>query len=207
MTRAWRLAAALPLVAALIAGVAACGVQEDDRPRGLAADEVPYGLLDDAPANVSTSTTAPAVQRVNVAVYFLVGDRLEPVPRTVADPPTVARTLNALLEGPTEEEAVSGLRTAINPSTEISASRASPDVVIVDLSSAFTDVPTQEQRIALAQLVFTATGIAGINGVRFTLAGAPVGVPLPDGTVTSEPVGRDAFPNLVPPQPPAPNPA
>ena len=202
MTRGRRLAVTFAVALVVLVLVAnACGVPEDDEPRALAADRVPFGLLDEAPSARSTTTTAPEVQRVNTAVYFLVGERLQPSPRAVPDPGTPTRALSALLDGPTDEEAVNGLRTAIHPATEVVVTRPSPDVVAVDLNAAFAAVPTQEQRLALGQIVFTATGVPGVRAVLFTLAGAPVGVPRADGTVTSEPVRRDDFPSIAPLQP------
>jgi len=192
-----RLLIALATLAALPVGAGACGVPADENARTLAVEEVPYGLLDEAPADAPT-TTAQQVAKVNVVVYFLAGEHLQPAPRAVAGPATPSRAVNALLGGPTEAEAVTGLRTAINPATEAAVTRPLPELVVVDLSSAFAAVPTQEQRFALAQIVFTATGVPGVTGVRFTLAGAPVEVPLPDGTLTSLPVGRNAFANLAP---------
>jgi hypothetical protein len=186
----------LPLLLAA-AAAAACGVPPDEAPRTLATEEVPYGLLEEAPVGVP-ATTQPPVAKVNVVVYFLAGDHLKPAPRTVPEPATPSRAVSALLGGPNESEAASGLRTAINPATEATVTRPSPDLVVVDLSSAFAAVPAQEQRLALAQIVYTATGVPGVTGVRFTLGGAPVEVPLPDGTLTSSPVGRAAFANLAP---------
>lgn len=190
------IAAALAVAAVAIL-TAACGVPPDEEARTLAAEEVPYGLLDEAPVGAPPPTTQP-VAKVNVTVFFLAGDRLQPAPRAVAEPATPLRAVNALLGGPTEEEAVTGLRTAINPSTEATITRPSPELVAVDLSSSFAAVPTQEQRLALAQIVYTATGLPGVTGVRFTLAGAPVEVPLPDGTLTSLPIGRNVFANVAP---------
>ena len=186
---------------------AACGIPADERARALAAEEVPYGLLDEAPVAAPPATVQPPAAKVNVSVYFLAGDHLQPVARAVSAPATPLRAVNALLGGPTECEAATGLRTAINPSTEATVTRSSPELVVVDLSTSFAAVPTQEQRLALAQIVFTATGVTGVTGVRFTLAGAPVEVPLPDGTLTSSPVDRDAFANVAPIVPPQPQPA
>lgn len=192
------------LALALVLG--SCGVQPEAGPRVLAADEVPYGLLDGTVVATPTSSTVPAVDRVNVAVYFLQGERLQPAPRAVIEPPTASRVLNALINGPTDEEAVSGLRSAINPTTQASVTRASPEILVVDLTPDFAAVPAFEQRLAIGQIVFTATGLEGVQGVRFTIGGAPVAIPLPDGTVTSEPVNRDAFPAIAP-DPGAPVPA
>ena len=208
MTRR-RLAASLGTVACLLVVVAsACGVQPDSEPRDLAADEVPYGLLDEgAPIAEPSSTTAPSIARVNVAVYFLNGERLYPAPRAVTDPPIAGRVLSQLIAGPTDDEAVTGLRSAINPLTQASVTRPSPETLVVDLTPEFAAVPISEQRLALAQIVYTATGLDGVQGVRFTVGGAPAAVPLPDGTVTSEPVTRDAFSALAPDVGPGPNPA
>ena len=200
--RAW-VALAIALVTLVALGTG-CGIQPDTRPRSLAADEVPYGLLDEGPPLPSPSTSVPPVDQVNVAVYFLLGERLQPAPRALPDPPTPGRVVNTLLEGPTDEEAVSGLRTAINPTTQASVTRPTPEIVAVDLTPDFAAVPGLEQRLAIAQIVFTATGIKGVVGVRFSVGGAPIGVPLPDGTVTAEPVDRSAFPVLAPAEP-APN--
>lgn len=188
--------AVLALVLAVLGS--ACGIQPDTSPRSLAADEVPYGLLDEGPPIPSPSTSVPEVDRVNVAVYFLLGERLQPAARALPDPPSAARVLNTLLSGPTDEEAVSGLRTAINPTTQATVTRPAPDIVAVDLTADFTAVPGLEQRLAIAQIVFTATGVDGVSAVSFSIGGAPIGIPLPDGTVTAEPVTRDAFPNLAP---------
>ena len=189
-----RASVAVAVVALTVA--AGCGIQPDSSPRTLAADEVPYGLLDEGPP--PPATTAPAVEKVNVAVYFLVGERLQPAPRAVTDPPTASRAIAALLAGPTEEEAVGGLRTAINPTTRATVTRPRPSIVAIDLTPDFAAVPTPEQRLALGQLVFTATSFPGVAGVLFTVASAPVGVPLPDGTLTSEPVDRTTFPSIAP---------
>jgi hypothetical protein len=194
------------VVVVLLAGT--CGVQPDDHPRDLAADEVPYGLLDEGPPIADpTPTTAPSIEQVNVAVYFLNGERLHPAPRAVTDPPIAGRVLSQLIAGPTDDEAVTGLRSAINPLTQVSVSRPSPEILVVDLTPEFAAVPISEQRLALAQIVYTATGLEGVQGVRFTVGGSPVAVPLPDGTVTSEPVRRDSFAALAPDTAPGPNPA
>lgn len=195
-----RFGALLTLIAVVTAG-SSCGIPPDRTARSLSADEVPYGLLDQGPPITSPPATAPAAGQVNVAVYFLRGERLQPARRAVPDPPTPARVINALLAGPTDDEAVGGMRTAINPATQATISRATVDVVAVDLTPDFAAVPGIEQRLALAQIVFTATAMGGVSGVRFSLAGAPIAVPLPDGTATAAPVGRDAFATLAPAEP------
>jgi hypothetical protein len=200
--RAQKFAAATVLLLAF--ATSACGVRSDSAPRALSSGAVPYGLLDKSPAAGPTppSTAQAPQQRVNAAVFFLSGVRLEPTTRSVLAPATPLRVITALLDGPTEEESLNGLRSAVNPLTEASVVRSAPDVVLIELSSPFAAVPRQEQLLALAQIVYTVTAIEGVKGVRFTLAGAPVEVPLPDGTLTSAPVSRIAFANVAPPERP-----
>jgi spore germination protein GerM len=134
-----------------------------------------------------------------VLVYFVAGNRLQPVVRDLTEPATVAKAIIALLAGPDEGEAVSGIRSAISPAASILPSRHDPATVIVDLSVDFVQgTTTSEQVLGLAQIVFTATEIQGVTGVRFTLEGASIEVPTPSGAVTAQPVGRDAFDDLKP---------
>lgn len=183
----------------LLAGVliTACGVRSDPSPRTLSAGEVPYGLLEQAPST-TTSATTPAVPKAMVLVYYVVGDRVHPVAREVTQPVTVAKAITVLLAGPQEDEAVTGIRSAINPAAGILPRRIDPATFVVDVSADFVQGSTSEQVLGLAQIVFTATEIAGVTGVRFTLEGAPIEVPTPSGALTAEPVGRDAFATLAP---------
>jgi spore germination protein GerM len=59
-------------------------------------------------------------------------------------------------------------------------------------------VRTDEQLLALGQLVFTLTDQPGIGGVEFSLEGEPVDVPLADGTTQDGPVSRDDLPEVAP---------
>ena len=197
-----------PLLVALVVaalGVAGCGVQGDRGPRTLSAKDVPYALLEAAPST-TTSTTVVGVPKVGLAIFLVVGSRLQPVVRQVTGPPTVAKALSVLLAGPEEDEVVAGLRSAINPAASLVPSRPDPATVSVDLSTEFVQGPTSDQVLGLAQIVFTVTEIAGVTGVRFSLEGAPIEVPTPAGT-TSGPLGRDAFSDLapLPPDPGAPS--
>lgn len=205
MRRRSRRAVALLAAACLVVG--GCGIRPDGEPRDLAADDVPYGLLDEAPPAPRAPNPTVAGGSADVAVYFVLGDALSPATRSVARPATPGRVVAALLEGPTDPETASGLRSAIDPATRVTVSSPSPELAVVDLSADFVAAPSAEQRLAIAQIVYTVTAIQGVRGVRFRIGGGPVDVPLPDGTSTSEPVSRDAFPSLAPPETPENDPA
>jgi spore germination protein GerM len=119
------------------------------------------------------------------------------VVRQVNAPPTVAKALTSLAFGPLEDEAGSGVRSAINPTAAMQARALDGGTYLVDLSSEFAQGSVSEQVLGLAQVIWTATDIPGVTGVRFTLNGAPIQVPTPNGA-TGGPVGREAFAELAP---------
>ena len=181
----------VPLVV-LVALGSACGVRSDDEPRTVAADQIPYGLLEDAPAT-TTSVPTRSVQKDLAKVYFVgPSDRLVEVSREVNHPPTVAKALTSVLFGVQEDEAALGYRSAIDPTASIQARALDPATYVVDLSPEFAQGSTSEQLLRIAQIVWTATAIPGVTGVRFTLNGTPIQTPTPTGS-TSDPVGRDAY--------------
>lgn len=178
MTRRPVTAAAAVMSVFLLAG---CGVPTDREPRPLAKDDVPFGLLD--ATSTTTTTVATPATTAPVEIFLVAGDRLVPVARHVAAPPSPATTLARLLDGPTREERASGLRTAIAAEAEVEVVTAKAGTVRLDLDQSFAELEGREQVLALAQVVFTATGLQDVDGVVFTLAGKPVEVPTADGTL------------------------
>lgn len=189
-------------LAALVAAGSGCGVRSEDAPRALPADSVPFALLEEPAPTTTTAPPKSSVEKATVLVYFVRGGSMYPVARQVNAPPTVAKALTALLFGTLEDEASQGIRSAINPAAAIQARSLDPATFLVDLSAEFIQGPTSEQVLGLAQIVYTATGVPGVTGVRFTLNGAPIEVPTPSGSLTSGPIGREAFAEFAPPPPP-----
>lgn len=183
---------ALVVVLAVPSG---CGVPLDREPQALSPEGVPYNLLEQATTTTSTSTTLP-VPTVDVPVYFVLRGRLVEVQRGVTQSPSVNKAINALLLGPDDAEETAGVRSAIPPELDVEVGRVEQGVVTVDLGSEFSGLPREEQRLVHAQLVWTATGIAGVTAVRFTLEGDDQEVVLPDASIATGPVGREAFASL-----------
>ena len=181
---------AVSLMVVVAAG--ACGVRSDDEPRALATDQIPYGLLEDAPTT-TTSTPTAAVPKEPAVVYF-VGptDHLVRRTRDVNRPPTVAKALTSMLFGVQEDEAAAGLRSAIDPTASVQARALDPATYVVDLSPDFAQGSASEQLLRIAQIVWTATDIPGVTGVRFTLNGTPIQAPTPTGS-TGDPVNKEAY--------------
>lgn len=190
-----RLSAVAGTATALVVVVAlgACGIPADSQPQALARKDIPFDLL--APSTTVATPGTPGV-RVPINVYLVGITGLVPVTRGVRAPATLPEALSALLAGPTDAEVADGLRTAVSAQTSVSAGTVGFGVGTIDLGGAFGQVGGQEQILAVAQLVFTATSVPGIVKVQFTLGGRPVEVPAGDGTLTQGPLGRSDFPSL-----------
>jgi spore germination protein GerM len=110
----------------------------------------------------------------------------------------VPGVIAALLAGPTPDEAALGVHTALSDVQMVRTVETSDAVAAVDLASTFTDLGGEDQRAAIAQLVFTLTGAPGVQRVSFTLDGRPIEIPRGDGTLTTGSVSRDSYDSLRP---------
>lgn len=186
----------LLLVVVLAVGAAACGVQADESPRALPANEVPFDLL--APA--TTTPVDQSASGVGSTVWFVDNaGLLSRARRTLPPPVSVEDVLNSLLAGVTDPEADNGLRTNIPSDTRV-IDVTGPDsgLVTVDLSSDFLNVSRELQRLALAQVVFTATSLPNVDRVLFEFDGEPTEVPGAGDELTSRPLTRADFAQFDP---------
>lgn len=185
----------LPLVLLLLA---ACGVGPEPTPRAL-----PVGNDPDAfPAE--NGGRAGVIE----ALWFVSSDGLVAVNRTTDSAPTAEDKIRALEAGPTASEAADGLRTALTPvlpdqplvvtaesqGLEVPTEPAQTAVV---LNPAFNRLPSQEQLLVLGQVVLTLADNQGATVVFVDEQGGPVGIPLPSGRLTSEPVTAADFAPLI----------
>ncbi|MER7172167.1 Gmad2 immunoglobulin-like domain-containing protein [Streptomyces mesophilus] len=143
----------------------------------------------------SASPQAPGRRLVRTAVYFLHGEQVSPVTRTVRAPATAAEALRALLAGPSRTERAQGRTTAIPSGTVLRSVAVEGRVATVDLSSRYDDGGgSLSMRARVAQVVFTAT----VHKVRFELDGKPVTTLGGEGIVLNRPVSRADFEDLAP---------
>jgi Sporulation and spore germination len=178
----WGRAALALALGAVLAGAASCGVPVDSHPTALARHGIPFNLL--AP-NVSTTTATTAPSPIEVPVQiFLIGPtgHLVPVARDVpVSAPDLATLLRALLAGPTDAESAAGLQSALTTQTTVIGASISGGTATVNLGGAFGQLVGPPQIQAVAQVVFTASGLPGVTGVTFELVGAAVDVPVASG--------------------------
>lgn len=191
-------------VVMVLLGLLGCAVPEDDEPRDLDLSSVPFSLL----ATSTTTTTEaqePSVAQADVSVYLVDNDdadQLVEVTRTVSAPASVRVALAELLSGPTGTELSNGLTSAISRSTALlGVDGPQGGVVTVNLSDDVSSIGGQSQRMALAQVVFTATAAPGVEGVLFAFEGQPSQVPDGQGQSTAEPLDRADFATFDPTAP------
>jgi hypothetical protein len=185
-------------LAALLA--VGCGIPEDRHPTALPGGVITPGLGSTTTTATRPSSPEPAME---ATVFLVRADYVEPVVRrtTRADLQTV---LEVLVTGPTEAELGAGLRTAISSQTQLHSIAVNGRTVVIDVTSAFVEVVGQEQILALAQVVLTATTVPGITEVRFALEGEPVDVPRADGTLSPGPLTATDYAALRQPDQPQP---
>jgi spore germination protein GerM len=182
------------LVAVLAAG--GCGLPNDDRPRVIGEQDAPLLL---AP------TTQPAEpgegDDATVDVFFILREtgQLTTLRRRVpiVTPQTAVDQLLLGL-GPDDP---STLSSAIPAGTVQVGSTLDSGTLILDLGPAgeggLSSVQGQAQLQAFAQLVFTATEVAGVRDVLFRVAGEPIDAATEAGAV-GQPVTRADYRGLAP---------
>ena len=181
------------VVAALVGSslLAACGVSSQGDATRIEPEDVPFGLLEDEP-----TTTAVEAGRTTT-VYLISEDRLVPVDRRVDDDAGLEELLRRIISGPTEVEQTLGITTAV-PAGTLESVDTSRGIAEVDLAASFGELRGGEQILALGQIVYTLTGQPGIGGVRFTVEGKEVTLPLSDGAPNDDPLSRDDFAPIAP---------
>lgn len=198
----------LALAAALVLG--ACGVAGEESFRPVPDTDVPFGLLA-ASSTVAATTTRPTVPTTPLppaprpsqpptttatavvhleVLYFVRDGKLVSVTRTRPSPPSLDQVIADLVAGGRPDDTPAGLRTVLEPEHLTSASAAG-GVVTVGITAALAAMPTGEQQLAIAQLVYTLTARPGIGQVAFELDGKPVAVPRSDGSLAVGRITRD----------------
>jgi hypothetical protein len=147
----------------------------------------------------TTGQTTPQ-ESSSVAVYFLRGERVSPVRRTIAATRAVARAaLTELLAGPTEEEVASGLTSTIPAGTTLRDVGVSGGVATVDLDGTFDDGGGSASMLGrVAQVVATLTRFPTVDRVAFRIDGRPVQAIGGEGVVVDPPIGRGAIEEQTP---------
>ncbi|MGH9271636.1 MAG: GerMN domain-containing protein [Ilumatobacteraceae bacterium] len=200
MTTHRALTAAFGVVVVAVAAVSACGIDPDSGPRAVPAER----RLELDPVTQDAGRSSGA-SRVFLLVEGDSGRVLRSVLRDVpSEPGEVLRTLFA---GPNEQEVTEGLQTALPAEIEVLSARRVADTLVVDLSAPL-ELQSTALRLAVAQIVFTASELPGIDSVRLRVAGQVRAWPAGRGDLQTESLTVYDFPgyaeSALPPYPPIP---
>lgn len=176
--------------------VAACGIADDGVPREIDESALPAELVEPP---TTTSTTTDVATSV-IEVFLLDEDRLAPVDRELARPVEALDVLEQLFMGPTADEREEGLATQLSSGWTVRSADLAGRTLVIDLGADTLEVlEGQSQRQAIAQIVFTVTGLPGVDDVLLQIEGNPRPVPTDDGEADGEtPVDRDDYRSLDP---------
>ena len=179
------------LTMSLIVLAASCGVGPDDAPR----DIEPGAVVDRAPTDQAQAATGTG--RIFLTVPGVSGEptRVRSVARDVPDDPQAV--LQSLLAGPNTDEFTDQFRTSVPTGvTATSLRRRAGGVLEVDLTPAIREVSGEVLVLALAQIVFTLSGISGVRSVSLTVDGVPGQWPNGRGELVPGPLTVYDFPGL-----------
>jgi len=179
------------LTVAALTALAGCSIQPEAVPNDLPAERA------DVFGEPATGGVAAGTNRI----YLLAPpdveapQRLRSVQRDVqTDPESV---LDSLFAGPNADEREAQLDTAIPSDVDLIDARPVGQVLTVDLNDVFDDLTPDGLRLAVAQIVSTATDIEGVQSVQLRIDGEDRVWPLGNGELTDRPLTQYDYPGLV----------
>jgi spore germination protein GerM len=205
--RRWR---ALALALASVVGLgslAGCGIGTDETAREIPTGVIPESLRQDT----SPTTTGPEDpgRARQVTIYLVRSERgttassLETVDVDVSAPGSddelATSVVEALVQARPDAIGRPDLVNAVPPGMQVLRAEIATDGVL-DLDVTELDaVEGSLQRLAVAQIVFTLTGLSSrIDAVRFSVEGTAVAVPVENGSIAAgQPVRRSDDPSLL----------
>ena len=172
--------------------VAGCGVPQDDEPRALEPQDVPF-------ASAGPSAVDDPEGTGRVGLYFVRDGQVVPTSRRVENAVTTPELVRLLFRGPASPEFDEGLGSVIPATLSVDDVVVQDGTAVVTLAGPRSEVRLM-QPLAYAQIVATLTP-QRVGGVRFRLDGRDLRVPRGDGSLTSVPLRRDDYAQLLVPSP------
>lgn len=178
-------------VTAFVALASACGIESDSGPRDIPDDQLVQAGV------VVTGDEAVGTSRVHLLAPSDPDEppRLRAVPRDVANEPRAL--LSSLFSGPNTDEQEQQLGTALPREIELISTRTVGRVLTIDVTDVFGELTTGALRLAIGQIVVTASEIDGVDAVRVRVDGITQVWPAGDGELTELPLTVYDYPGLV----------
>lgn len=179
---------------ALMGGVlSACGISTDNGPRNVPpAQQQQLRVATDRSAGAATGTAR---------VYLLAPEGagqshlLQAVARDVSE--NAPEVIGELLAGPNAEELVGQFRTALPTGLQLLSATRRGGVLRVDVSQELGELSGEALVAAVAQIVFTASELDGVQSVKILIDGADQQWPAGNGELQSAPLTAYDYPGLV----------
>jgi spore germination protein GerM len=173
--------------------ISACSINADSAPRTIAERDRRDLRIDvDAAGGEATGTG-----RIYLLSAEITGgsSTLQSVARDVADTPT--DVLNALFQGPNNDELQALLRSAIPPGTRLLGATQTAGLLNVNVSGELQQLAGGALIDGVAQIVLTASEIKSVSAVLIAVDGVAQQWPAASGELQSEPLTRYDFLALV----------
>ncbi len=184
---------AFAAAAVIVATTASCAIQPDSSPKDIPQDELPPTEMIDPEAGASAGSSR---------IFLLTSDedngerQLRSVLRSVPDASPFA-VLEELFRGPNSEEFEAGLRSGLPEGLELLSARSVAGTLNVDVSSDILELPAPALRLAVAEIVFTASELEGGRAVRLLVGGEIRGWPNGSGEQQNTPLSVYDYPGLA----------
>ena len=199
--RASRWTACILAVLGASAFLAGCGVPTNGEIRDINTEDVPYGLLKETPQRVSgqadTATDPGHISGLIALVHGAQAIRLVERQVPAGTPAEVAQALlQELKRGPTDMERRQGLASAVSAGARFRVNGWRDGILSVVISGEENPAPDRLP-LTVGQVVFTATSAPGVQAVQLQRDDTAVDVPLIDGSLSSAPLTRQHYQQLL----------
>ncbi len=182
--------AAASLVGLLV--LVACGVPVDPQARALDPAAAPYQV-------VTRNRVEPPTGTFRIVVFLVRDGALLPVPRRVPSAPTPEQVLAALAAGPTAAEKANGVITVLPVTGDIVLTGLRETVATVSVPTAPDTSTRSDAVLGFGQVVLSLTALSTVDGVLFEQDGQPLQVPRADGSLSTGPLMRLDYRELIDP--------
>lgn len=162
-----------------VVALAACGVQPDAAPRDLPEDERAIAV-----AVGPSGSDASGANRIYLVAPGEDG-LLRSVPRQAE---TRQELIEILLAGPNDNELSAQYSSFIPSSTELISARTQGQVLTINLTGGITELSGENLAQAVAQIVYTASELDGIEAVQLRADGEALAWPKANLETTSDPL-------------------
>ena len=176
---------AVAIAATLLAG---CGLTPDAAPRDLPTDERTI-----VPVQVATGGQAEGPDRIFLGAPGD-GRLLRSVPR---DAVSNEDLLTLLFAGPNEDELEQQYTTFLPPDLQLLETFKQGTILFVNVSDEIRELTGQPLSQALAQIVYTAAELDGVERIQLNVNGSPESWPRPVGGNTANTLSIYDYPGFV----------